>query len=478
MRDILTVLFKHKKKILAVFLTVSGLICGGTLLLTPVYEAKASLLVKLWKDDSSRIKVGENSNSGNNAYVTLSQEELANTEIQVLTSKELAEKVIRAMTLARIYPDLARNEGGHPNPMALAVDTFTQNLKVMGVRKSNVITVTFHHSDPKVAAQAVNVLIDAFKEKHLALHSDPQSSFVGTQLQSFQDKLKETERTLKEYQQKNGVYSLEEQRTLLLQQRVDLDTSYKATRNNVSELKNKIAVLRGQKNYLAQNSARYTNTERDRIVVDAQSKLLELQLREQELRRKYTANNRLVVDARREIEMVNQFLREQERGIAGKVKTSNPVYQNVEIELFRAEGELNAAVAKAAALGTQLKQVDAEISQLDLSENRVRSLKREIEINEKNYKAYADMNEEARVAEAMNRLKLSNVSVIQPATVPTAPIKPNYRMNLLLGLLLGLVLSLTIAYISESMSQTFTDPESVERYLALPVLLSIPDKED
>lgn len=476
MRDILTVLFKHKKKILAVFFAVTGVICGGTLLLTPVYEAKASLLVKLWKDESSRIKVGENSNS--NAYVTLSQEELANTEIQVLTSRELAEKVITAMTLPRIYPGIARNEEKHPNPMALAVDTFGSNLKVMGVRKSNVITVSFQHSDPKIAAQAVNILIDAFKEKHLALHSDPQSSFVGTQLHSFQEKLRQTERTLKDFQQQHGVYSLEEQRSLLLNQRVNLDTSYKATRNSISELRNKIAVLRGQKNYLAQNSARYTNTERDRIVVDAQSKLLELQLKEQELRRKYTENNQLVVAARREIEMVNQFLREQERGIAGKVKTSNPVYQNVEIELFRAEGELNANVAKAAALSTQLKQVDAEIARLDLSENRVNTLKREIEINEKNYKAYADMHEETRVAEAMNRLKLSNVSVIQAASVPTSPIKPNYKMNLVLGLLLGTVLSLTIAYISESMTQTFTDPESVERYLALPVLLSIEHKEE
>lgn len=472
-RDIIRVLFKHKVKISLVFLTITAVISGGTFLLTPVYEAKASLLVKLWKEDSSRLGLGSG-NSG--TYLTLSQDELANTEIQVLTSRELADKVVRTLGVRALYPDLLENPKVQ-DPMAAAVDAFGQDLKVTGVRKSNVITIAFQHSDPKVTARAVNLLVDAFKEKHLALHSDPQSSFIGSQLDSFHQKLRDSENSLQQFQQSNNAFSLEEQRSLLLRQRTDLDTSYKTTRNTIRELGNKIASLRAQMNHISKNNTRYTHTERDRIVIDAKSKLLELQLKEQELRRKYTESNRLVVNARREIDLVNQFLREQEEGIAGKVKTGNPVYQSLELELFRAEGDLNAQSAKASSLKGQLSQLDQQIAALDLSENKVQNLRREIAINEKNFRTYADRQEEARISEAMNNLKLSNVSVIQSATVPSKPIKPNNKLNVLLGLVLGAISSLTLAYVCESMTQTFSDPESVEAYLELPVLLSIPDKE-
>ncbi|HBG07401.1 MAG: lipopolysaccharide biosynthesis protein [Geobacteraceae bacterium GWC2_58_44] len=473
-RDIMTVLFKHKGKILLVFIAITTAISGGTFLLTPVYEAKSSLLVKLWKEDSSRLGIGTG-NSGTN--LMLSQDELANTEIQVLTSRELAEKVITTMGLQAIYPDLALRGAKNANPIAVAVDSFGKSLKVSGVRKSNVISVSFQHRDPKIAAGALNLLVDAFKEKHLLLHSDPQSSFIGTQLESFQNKLRDSERSLQEFQQANRVFSLEEQRSLLLRQRTDLDTSYKTARNSISENSNKISALRAQMHNVANSKGRYTNTERDKIITDAKSKLLELQLKEQELRRKYTESNRLVVNARREVELVNQFLKEQEEGIAGKVKTGNPVYQNLEIELFKAEGELNAQSAKAEALRVQLRQLDNEIAALDLNENKVQNLKREIAINEKNYQTYADRQEEARISDAMNKLKLSNISVIQAAAVPTRPIKPNNRLNVMLGIFLGIIASLTVAYLSESMAQTFSDPESIENYLELPVLLTIPDKE-
>jgi uncharacterized protein involved in exopolysaccharide biosynthesis len=474
-RDLLTIMFKYKLRIIIIFLTVVAFVTIGVLTSKPIYEAKCSLLVKPWKEDAPRLGMGEASNS--NSYLTLSQEELVNTEIQILTGRELAEKVISTMKLETIYPALAKSGVKTPNPVDVAVDTFGKNLKIAGIRKSNVIAVTFQHSDPKIAAKALNLLVDAFRDKHLALHSDPQSSFIGTQLTAFESKLKESEKDLQVYQQANKVFSLEEQRSLLLKQRSDMDTSLKIARNNVSELKNKIGAIRGQLSYISKSNTRYTPTDRDKIVIEAKTKQLELQLKEQDLRRKYAENNRLVVEARKEVDLVTKFLKEQEEGISGKVKTNNPVYQSVEIDLFRAEGELNSQVARSNALSDQLKQLDKEIASLDLSQNKIQNLKREIAINEKNYKTYADRQEEARISDAMNRLKMSNISIVQAAEVPIQPVTLNKMFKIIMGALVGLFSGFTFAYMSEALNQTFTDPESVEKYLDLPVLLTIPSKE-
>jgi uncharacterized protein involved in exopolysaccharide biosynthesis len=473
--SILTILFKHKSKIIVISLTIMAVVTCGTLMQKSVYEAKSVILVKMLKEDTSRPGMGTDTS---NIPLTLSQDELINTEIQTLTGRELAEKVIRTLQIEYIYPHLAKRTANKAVVIDQAVQTFGRSLKVVGVRKSNVITVSFQHNNPEIAAKAVNLLVEAFKDKHLALHSDPQSSFISSQLASFENKLKDSEKSLQEYQQRNKVFSLEEQRTLLLKQRNDFDSSYKLAQDNISELSRKIASLKIQMKNIANSNNRYTHTERDNIIVGAKTKLLELQLKEQELRRKYTDSNRLVVDAKKEVETVNQFLKDQEEGIIGKVKTGNPVYQNIEIDLFRSEADLQSQAAKAAALKGQLKQLDKEIASLDMSESTVQNLKREVALNEKNYKTYADRHEDARISDAMNRLKLSNISVIQAAVAPINPIKPNKKMNVLLGMILGIASGLVSAYLAENLTQTFSDPESVEKYLELPVLLTVSSKEE
>jgi len=476
--DFLTLIFKYKVRIVVIFVTVVGFVLGGLLLSKPVYEAKSTLLIKPWKEDAPRPGMGGEA-PGTNSYLTLSQEELVNTEIQILTGRDLAEKIIDALTLKAMYPGIARSDLRPANQKAAAVLAFSKSLKIVAVRKSNVITVTFQHPNAKIAAQALNLLIDAFKEKHLALHSAPESSFISTQLNTFEKKLKDSEKELQTYQQANNVFSLEEQRTLLLKQRSDLDTSYKLARNAIGELKNKIAATKGQLSYISKNSAaHYTPTERDKVVTDAKTKQLELQLKEQELRRKYAPTNQLVVEAKKEVDLVSQFVKEQEAALTGKVKTGNPVYQSMEIDLFRAEGELNSQIARAESLNSQIKAVDKEIASLDLSEDKVQNLKRAIAINEKNYKIYADRQEEANISETMNKLKLSNISVIQGAEAPAQPVALNRMFKLIMGVLVGAFSGLACAYLSESWAQTFSDPESVERYLELPVLLTVPRKED
>jgi uncharacterized protein involved in exopolysaccharide biosynthesis len=474
--DALNIIFKHRRTMASIFVTVVAVVAAVTFLQKPVYEARASLLVKMLKDATPRPGMVVENNS---LSLTLSQEELINTEIQVLTGQDLAEKVINSVTMARLYPDLARKDTPEKTNLTRfqAVQAFHKNLKVIGVRKSNVITLTFQHHDPQLAARVVNLLIEKYNEKHLTLHSDPQSSFVGSQLTAFEKKLKSSERALQEYQQQNNAFSLDEQRALLLRQRTDFDSAYKIAYDNISELRKKIGALRGQIKYLANSTDRYTHTDRDKIITDAKSRLLELQLKEQELRRKYTAGNRLVVDAKNEVNLVNHFLKEQEEGIAGKVKTGNPVYQSVEMDLYRAEADLNSQVAKADALKNQIRQLDQKLLSLDMSENKIQELRRDVAINEKNFKTYADRHEEARISDEMNKHKLSNISVIQSAIVPAKPIKPKKKINLLIGAVFGIFAAFGWAYVLENVGQTFSDPESVEKYLGLPVLLTVSSKE-
>lgn len=472
--DAIRIIFRYRRNIILTFLTVLTAVAAVTFLMKPVYEAKASLLVKMLKEDSSRPRMTPDDGS---LPLTLTQDEIINTEIQIITGRELTQKVITALQVARIYPAIAANAKNEAAMMDQAVRAFQSSLKVYGVRKSNVITISFQHTDPQIAAKAVNLLVDDFQAKHLELHSDPQSSFIGTEVSDLKQKLNSSQKELQEYEQNHRAFSLDEQRSLLLNQRVQLDSSYKIAAAAIKELGNKAGVLKSKLRYMTANSSQYTHSERDKIITDAQAKLLELKLKEQELRRKYTENNRLVVEVKRQEEMVHGFMQDQEQNIVAKVKSGNPVYQNMEMDLFRAEAELNSQVARANVLKGQLAKLDREIAALDMSESTVQNLKRNVAINEKNYMNYAGKYEDARLSVVMNRLKMSNISVIEPAAAPVKPIKPKKKIYLLAGALAGVVAGLGFAFLADAMAQSFSDPESVEKYLGYPVLATLPCKE-
>ena len=55
------------------------------------------------------------------------------------------------------------------------------------------------------------------------------------------------------------------------------------------------------------------------------------------------------------------------------------------------------------------------------------------------YLSYTRKSEEARAAEALNRSRILNVSVAQPATAPLRPVFPKVPLDTFAGLILGLI---------------------------------------
>jgi len=210
-RDFLTILFKHRSMVSVIFLAAVLAATAWSFLTPPAYEARASLMVNTGAEYVNRPEAGDA-----RALMLLQPEEVVNSEVRILSSRELIEKVLTTLKVETVYPELAASPPSAMPPLQAAALAFGKNLTVEGVRKSNVIEVAFRHKDPQVAARAVNLLVDVYKEKHLQLFSGPQSSFPGTQLAEYEANLKESEGRMEVFKRKNRVYSPEEQRSLLL----------------------------------------------------------------------------------------------------------------------------------------------------------------------------------------------------------------------------------------------------------------------
>jgi len=210
-RDFLTILFKHRSKVSVIFVAAVLAAAIWSFLIPPTYEARSSLMVKTGREYVNRPDPGDTG-----ALMLLQMEEVVNSETRILSTRELIEKVLTTLKVETVYPELAASPPSTIPPLQTAVLAFGKNLTVEGVKKSNVIEVAFRHKDPQVAARAVNLLVDFYKEKHLQVFGDPQPSLSKTQLAEYEADLKESEGRMEAFKRKNRVFSPEEQRSLLL----------------------------------------------------------------------------------------------------------------------------------------------------------------------------------------------------------------------------------------------------------------------
>lgn len=400
--DIWALLLRRKLVVAAAFVLTTASVVAGSMLLPPSYTAQTSIMVKQGREFFYRAEVGDASNQP-----LLSLAEMVNSQVEILDSRDLAEQVIRELGLDVVYPDMLEEPGANPAALLpVAVARFQESLTVMDVLESSIIRVSYENRNPRVAADALNLLVEKFKEKHLAVFAEPSMGFLAQKLRDYQARLTESEDALEKFRQEHAVYELAEQRSLLLTRRMELDAEHQAAGFRVAELGQTLQLLsgptlsadpaepppdppppitedraslvsrRGELASLLQEAdmrlaelrqqlmvvrerqpagdepGAYPGAQQFRSLDEAFIRLLDLQLQEKELLRDYNESSRMITGVRERIALVEGFLRE--RGVF--------VREVIEATL---RDELEGLVARRASALQQIEALDAQILAVD-----------------------------------------------------------------------------------------------------------------
>ncbi|RZB33524.1 MAG: hypothetical protein SRB2_03953 [Desulfobacteraceae bacterium Eth-SRB2] len=463
-RDFLHVIFKRKKQIL-LFFTVTVCTVGiGTFRMKPVYEAKAQILVKMGREN-----LYIPPNSTNSQAINFNRDNQINSEIELLKSRSLAENVIKTLGSETIYKSLDHKD---------TVLKFQKSLSAEGIKKSDVISVSFKHQDPKMAATVVNTLANAYLDKHLLVHKNPQSyNFFEDQSQVLKTRLEHSETALETFKKQNHVTAFDEQQKLLLKHIADLRGELNGTLSREAETKNRMLQIRQQLDKTPENIPQGKEVDHNpHLISNLEARLVELQLKEKELLLKYTPQNRLVQNVKEKIQMVTEKLAQNERKQYGKSRVGlNTTYQRLQEDLFRNQAEAKALAAKRETQNTQLANYQGKLEQFNQMEVKLHQLKQVVDVNRQNYRLYLAKFEESRISDAMDDKKMANVSLIESAFTPFNPISPKVLLNIVLGIFLGAFGGLGLGFFTEYLDDSLEKPEDVERALQLPVLASIPE---
>lgn len=473
-RDILTALFKHRWKCIIAFMVIFGGTAIYVSTLIPLYEAKASIVIKMGREHIFRPEVGQI-----NQIVKFDEEAAVQSEISILSSRELIRRVIETMGVEKVYPELLDPSLGIRDPLEVGVSRFVADLTPTAIKGSNVIEITYGNPRPQVAAEALNLLIEYLKEKHLQIFSDPRASFLSKQLMVYQDQLETAERQLQEFNRKHDLSSpIEDQQKRLLDQRTQMDTSYKLNKNQMEGLQSRIQSVEAQMKTIPKEME-LSQTETEGTLAKAKADLFALKRQEQNLLTRYTSESFPVKNLRSEIALIESFIQEEEKNNdknKSVTKGKNPIYTKLEMDWLAAQSELETLEASSRAISAQIEGLDEKLQRLDELNKELFILARQKEAAAQNYNLYLGKVEEAKVSEEMDRLKMSNISVIQPAERPTGKAGRSPNLLLMVGGVMGVLGGIGLGLILEFFEGAYTRPEQAASDLNLPLLASFSQK--
>ena len=467
-------LFRRKSLVLSTLVAVIVGTAVLTFLLPDKYESHMKILVK-----NQRVDVAITPEQTTAAAVAENEvsENQINSEIELLTSKDLLTQVVKDCGLAKLEGGWFSRAATEAIRVEKAVDRLTKDLTVAPVRKANIISITYASNSSERSATVLKKLGDLYLEKHLKLHHpEGATNFFKDKADEYEAQLKEAESRLADFQQSNNLVVLAQQKELTLQKTAEAKAKLLESEAAINDAANRAKRVEQQlaaipKRVVTQSRALPNQYSAERL----NTMMVELQNRRTQLLTKFRPDDRLVREVDEQIRTTREALTKAEQKTAVEQATDlNPLRQNLETELARARLDQSGTQARRETLAGQLREYQTALMNLETATTKHNDLQRQVKEAEENYQLYAKKREESRIADELDRQKITNVSIAETPSAAQLPSSPNRLLNLVLGTVFAGLLCVGCVVSAELLSDTVYTPGQLESLTGATVLATVP----
>jgi uncharacterized protein involved in exopolysaccharide biosynthesis len=482
-RDVASVVFRHKLLLCVTFLAVAVGTATITFLTPNEYESRMKILVKNTRSDVPITPEQTVGSTGNNFENDVSENQI-NSEIELLTSEDLLKQVVTECGLYGGGSSLSASFGLKEAPRSQATQIeeaarhLAKDLVITPVKKANIIEVKYANRSPEKAAAVLRKLGDLYLEKHVKLHRPPGTyEFFKTQADQSEAQLQEAEKRLSSFQQSMNVVSLNQQKDQTVQKLTEAKSKLLETETFLREVSDRIAKGQQQLESLAPRVVTQSRALPNQYSVERMNTLIvELQNRRTQLLTKFRSDDRLVKEVDQQLKNTRAALDKASKETATEQSTDlNPLRQSLEGELARGKVDQAGAAGRHEMLVGQVKQYETQLSRLEGITAEYEDLARQKKESGDNYQLYKKKEEEARITDELDQSKITNVSVAEAPVQSMLPVRPNRPLNLILGVFLGVLLSVGSVVIAEFLRDTVLTPRELEALTGERVLASVPN---
>jgi polysaccharide biosynthesis transport protein len=396
------------------------------------------------------------------------------TQIELLKSREIAERVVKKLRLVD-NPLYRSNQSGFfqfvakkgPEPPAEAriidlAEGIQRGLDAQAVKDTDIIKLTAIAPTPKLASEIANAAAESYMDWNVESGSqvaEQASSFLGTEIEQLRKDVADKERQLLAYGRQKDIVASDPQANASLQNLESLNRDY------ASVVADRIAK---EARYYEMRNARSDS------IADVASNGLISQLRGEQARleRDYAEKLNLfkpdwpaMLQLKAQIDKGRQHLEAEIEDSASKARASAKT--DYETSLRR---EANMKTA----LGAQKSQT------MVTSGNAVEynNLRVELEAKKTLLDAMLKRLSETQMVLHRGGQHVSNIRIVDHALPPDQRYSPSYRKNALLGLASGVLVGLGLAFFLSYMDRSLRTSQDIERYIQLPPLGIIPAAQE
>lgn len=471
---------RNRWLIISIVCVVMLVALTGTLLTRPEFEAIARLEIDPPNTDAFSLRGSPNLGPSDPDYLQ--------TQAQILRSQTLAIEVIRKLHLdqnpdivglpnqkpnllrwaaAQVRdvlvrrapardPDIAGSAAGivlTPNESrALAV--CETNLGVSAIRESDLVTVSFTSPNPSLAAKITNTFVDAYIERNFQTQyktTMEETRWLSKQLDDLRQKVEKSNQALAEFQNSNGIVNLKENGNTVTQTVEQLTQQLNAAKGDRIQLEAEVKTL-DQAGVDALPLARNNN-----LILELSKLLAEASANLAQARAIYGENNANVEKYENQVNELQGRLNTERNRIAQSLRASYA-----------------SAVAREQLLTRSIDGMTGKIHQMNETEVKNSSLKKQVQVSEDLYNALFAKLKEAGISAG---LRSGSIRIVDQALIPNRPIKPQLKLNLACALVLALILALAVPISRELIAGRLHDPEDMRKHTGLSPIGVIPQLE-
>ena len=448
--DYFRIFLRRRWAILSVFFSLVATVTLYSYSAAPIYVATAQILIE------GQTPRPLDQTGGGTPY-DFQGEEFYQTQYQLLSSRALAKKVADKLQLKNhpsyspIFENLSPTADNALKQQAedrLAAP-IAQGVKVNPVKGSRLVDVSFSHPDPQFAAQLVNALIQCYIEQYLEFRfaaSQGVAAWLTQKIDEARKKLEESEAKLNQYRREHKIVTLEDKESITGQklEQLNKDLLTAQTRRMAVETKFR-AVSQGHP---------ISDVLSDPLIQGYKKQEAQIIVQISELSKKYGELHPRMIQLNSEL-------------TAARAKIASEMSQVVQ----SIKNEYKMAQMQEENLKSALEGQKADTQDFGDRAINYRMLLRDVETNRA---MYENMLKSLKTTTATGNLPSTNIQIIYPATVPTAPVSPKKFNNIMLAAGIGLVLGAALALGLENIDTTLKTPEEVEGWLEIPNLAMIP----
>lgn len=424
------------------------------------YTSESRLFVRVGRET---VSLDPSATVGQTMGMQDSRELEINSLMEILKSRSLHEAVVDELGVAQVLGDELPGEGsiaskeGSPSWSLVSLPSIASNgepptasslrekavtqlgnsIEVSSPRRSTVISITSESSSPRLAQAIVKSLVETYQKEHIRLHRVPGSfDFFTERAERTEKEVKDALKALNAAKSELSITTVQGRRDSLEKQISGLQEQSQAIAADLNSAKAKVESL---EKLIRDLPAEIEGIQTSGFTNDAHTRMREqlyvLEIRERELLSKYRENHPEVIAHRKQVDEARKIFVDQPTQRTQQEKIPNPAIRAVDLDLVKSRSELAALLAKAKTIAEQQEEVADELRELHDQELHLAELDRQLHERETAHQEAVTRLEQARINHEMEDDRISNISVIQEATLEEKPVSPKLSIFAAAGFL-------------------------------------------